>query len=219
MTEMDLLNWARGPGLTIASAIFVAGIALRLFEIFSLGRKTDVSTTRPGQGGSGWRTMLTRSFPRGPLMRGALITYVSGYVFHLGMFAVLLFFVPHIDLFANQFGIRWPGMPSPLIDAIALVSIVALAVALAHRLSHPVKRYLSGFQDYATWLLTFLPLATGYFAFHHQLLPYTTMLAVHILSVELLMVFFPFTKLFHAVSTFAARRYTGAMLAHKGAEL
>jgi nitrate reductase gamma subunit len=219
MNEMELLNWVRGPGLQIASAVFVAGIALRLFEVFSLGRGKDLSPTRPGQGGSGWRTMLMRSFPRAPLMRGALVTYVSGYVFHLGMFVVVLFFVPHIDLFANQFGIRWPGLPTPLIDVIALLSIVALAVALFHRLSHPVKRFLSTFQDYATWLLTFAPLVTGYLAFHHQLLPYTTMLAVHILSVEALMVFFPFTKLFHGLSTFVARRYAGTMLAHKGAEL
>ena len=39
MSDMDLLLWARGPGLHIALAIFIAGMLLKLFEIFSLGRK------------------------------------------------------------------------------------------------------------------------------------------------------------------------------------
>jgi nitrate reductase gamma subunit len=50
-------------------------------------------------------------------------------------------------------------------------------------------------------------------------MPYTTMLAVHILSVELLMVLLPFTKLFHAASTFVSRWYNGEILGHKGAAL
>ena len=46
MTAMDLLLWARGPGLGIAIAIFLFGMTLRLFEIYSLGRKRDLSTPR-----------------------------------------------------------------------------------------------------------------------------------------------------------------------------
>jgi nitrate reductase gamma subunit len=219
MNEMELLNWARGPGLQIATAVFVAGLLLRFFEIFSLGRKRDISPTRPGQGGAGWRTLVTRSLPKRVFLKDSYATYVVGYVFHLGFFITLFFFAPHIDLFANQFGLHWPALPSALVDAIALVAIIALVVALAHRLSHPVKRFLSSFGDYLAWALTLLPLLTGYLAFHHLLLPYTMMLAIHLLSVELLMVLLPFTKLFHAGSIFVSRWYNGEILGHKGAAL
>ena len=56
--------------------------------------------------------------------------------------------------------------------------------------------------------LLFLPLVTGYMAYHRLGLDYTSMLAVHILSVELLMVALPFTNLTHAFTFMFARWYT-----------
>jgi len=44
------------------------------------------------------------------------------------------------------------------------------------------------------------------------------MLALHILSVELLMIAFPFTKLMHAVTFVFARYYNGAIQGRKGAQ-
>jgi nitrate reductase gamma subunit len=42
------------------------------------------------------------------------------------------------------------------------------------------------------------------------------LLVLHIGSVELLMVAFPFTKLMHAFTLFMARYYNGAMAGRKG---
>ncbi len=39
MTEIELLSWARGPGLQIATIIFVAGVVIRIFEISGSGQK------------------------------------------------------------------------------------------------------------------------------------------------------------------------------------
>ena len=91
-----------------------------------------------------------------------------------------------------------------------------MLVLLADRILNPVKRFLSTFEDWFTWALTFLPLLTGWLAVRHLLLPYTTMLALHILSVELLLVFLPFTKLFHAFTVFGSRWFNGTVNAHKG---
>ena len=44
------------------------------------------------------------------------------------------------------------------------------------------------------------------------------LLALHILSVELLMVLFPFTRLMHAFTLFMARWYTGAVSGFRGVE-
>lgn len=219
MSDMDLLLWARGPGLQIALAIFIAGTLLKLFEIFSLGRKQDLSTPRPGNAAAGWKTILSRSLPNRVLLKRTFPTYLMGYTFHIGFFVALLFFAPHIQLFRNTVGLGWPALPSPLVDGATLLAIVALLLMLAYRLAHPVKRFLSTFDDYASWALTLAPLLSGYLAFHHLLLPYTLMLALHILSVELLLVFMPFTKLFHTVSLFISRWYNGDALGHKGARL
>lgn len=219
MNEADLLVFARGDGLRIAVAIFVFGMLLRLFEILALGRRADLSPARAGRSGAGWRIVFSRSLPRRVLARSSYATYLLGYVFHLGFFVTLFFYVPHIRLARHLFGLSWPGLPTAVVDAVALTTLLALLAALVHRLYHPVKRFLSGFGDYLAWTLTFLPVASGYLAFHHLLLPYTTLLALHILSVELLLVAMPFTKLAHAVTLFVARWHNGQILGHKGAVL
>ena len=94
--------------------------------------------------------------------------------------------------------------------------MVALGMLLAHRLNNPVKRMLSGFGDYLAWVVTLLPLLTGYMAYHHLLFEYTLMLSLHLFSVELLLVVLPFSKLFHTFSVFISRWYNGDIFGRKG---
>jgi len=77
-------------------------------------------------------------------------------------------------------------------------------------------RFLSRFQDYLAWLLTLLPVATGYIAFHRVGLAPPILIAVHIISVELFLIVFPFTKLMHAFTLFMSRYYNGAIAGYKG---
>jgi len=216
MDAMQLLLWARGPALGIAFAIFLFGMLLRLFEIYSLGRNKDLAPPRSHSPGSGWRTVVMRSFSAKSMLKASMLTYVTGYTFHIGFFVVLLFLLPHIELIRSITGLHWPALPTPFIDLIAVASIIALIVALISRVMNPVKRFLSGFGDYLAWAVTLLPLLTGYLAYHHLLLDYTRMLAMHILSVELLLVVIPFTKLTHMATLFIARWYNGDWFARKG---
>jgi nitrate reductase gamma subunit len=94
-----------------------------------------------------------------------------------------------------------------------------MLVLLWRRVTEPVARYLSDFEDYLVWLVSFLPLLTGYMSYHHLLLPYHWMLGIHILSVEALLVLFPFTKLTHAVTFMIARYYTGHRAGEKGVQI
>ena len=48
--------------------------------------------------------------------------------------------------------------------------------------------------------------------------PYPFILGLHILSVEVLMVLFPFTKLMHTFILFIARWYNGAVSGLRGVE-
>jgi nitrate reductase gamma subunit len=141
---------------------------------------------------------------------------VAGYVFHIGFFVVLLLFAPHILVFRDVLGFGWPSIPTPIVDATTLVTIITLLAILVHRIKHKVMRFLSRFQDYLVWFVTILPLVTGYLAFHRIGLTPPMLIAIHILSVELLMVVFPFTKLMHAFTLFMARYYNGAIAGYKG---
>jgi len=216
MTETDLLLWARGPGLQIASIIFVVGVVVRLFGIFTLGRKPNLAEARGSAMAGGLRTILTRSFPDSSTHKRSAFTHIAGYVFHIGFFVTLFLYAPHILVIDAVMGVSWPALPTPIVDATAVLTMITLVAVLLHRISDPVLRFLSRFQDYFVWFLTILPVATGYIAFHRIGLPPPTLIAVHILSVELLMVVFPFTKLMHAFTLFMARWYNGAIAGYKG---
>ncbi len=216
MNDMQFLTWVRGTGLDIALSIFVLGVLWRLFEIYSLGRKPDLTAPRHAAGASGLHTIFRRTLPAEGMLKRAPVSIIGGTAFHIGLAIVVFLFAPHILLIKNLTGLSWPGLPSQFIDLVAVVTMAAMVVVLVDRINKPVKRYLSTFGDWFAWTLTFLPVLTGWMAVQHLLLPYTTMLAIHILTVELLLVFLPFTKLFHAFTAFGSRWYIGKINGHKG---
>ena len=216
MSEVEFLLWVRGPGLVIAVAVSVLGWLLRLVEIYGTGRKGDVAPPRDPTPGSGWRTVLSRSVPTRGMRKHSPVSLVGGYIFHLGLFITFFLSIPHIEFIRGIFGFGWPGLPSPLVDFVAVITWITLLVVLVSRLTDRVKRFLSDWADYWAWLVTFLPVLTGWMAYHHVLLSYTTMLAIHILAVEVLLISLPFGKLSHLATLWVSRWYNGDSFARKG---
>ena len=218
MTETELLTWARGPGFQIATIILVLGIMLRLFEIIMLGRKANLAEAKGSEMSSGLRTIFTRTIPDASTFKRSTFTITAGYIFHIGLFVVIFLFAPHILFFKDVLYISWPALPSTVIDATAVITIITLVAVLVHRLKDPVKRFLSNFDDYLGWFVTIMPLVTGYIAFHRIGMPAPTLIAIHILSIQLLMVVFPFTKLMHMFTLVLARWYNGAISGYRGVQ-
>ena len=218
MGANELLSWARGPGFDIALIIFVGGMLLRLLEILALGKKPDLSPPRGSGPKGGVETILTRMLPRKSVFEKEPLRIINGYVLHFGFFIVLFLYGPHIVLFESFLGFGWPALPSGMIDAASAITIVSLGIALALRLNNKVVRFLSTKDDYIAWAITLLPVLTGYMAYNHLLGSYTMMLALHLLSVELLMVLAPFTKLTHMFSFAMARWYQGYQAGRRGVE-
>lgn len=229
---MTLLDFARGPALQWSVAIFVFGLLWRLVGVFFLRTKVDLSAPRNPATWKGLRLIALRSWPRKEFLGGTAFGEVMGYTFHLGFLVTLFFYVPHLLFFESVFkglfgtdlegllGFRWPALPTAAITFLSAISIAALLAVLVHRITNPVKRLISNFDDYFSWLLTVAPLATGMLAYAHAGgVRYETLLGAHILSAEALLVWFPFGKLIHAFTIFAARGATGLIFERKGASL
>jgi nitrate reductase gamma subunit len=77
-------------------------------------------------------------------------------------------------------------------------------------------KHISTFEDYLVWTVTFLPLITGYIAYHRMINPYPLALGLHILAAEIFLIVLPFTKLTHMFTVFIARWYNGAIFGRKG---
>jgi nitrate reductase gamma subunit len=217
-TSIDFLLWVKGPAFDVALAVFIIGILIRLFEILLLGRTPDLAEAKGSEFSAGLKTLINRNLPEKGSLKRSPFTVIGGYIWHIGFLITLFLFIPHIELLNATFGVKWPGLANHLVDAVAVVTLVTLSAMLIDRMTHPVKRFLSGPEDYLVWVLTFLPLLTGYLAYHRLIDPYPLVLGLHILSAELLMVVFPFTKLMHAITFIFARWYNGAMAGRRGVQ-
>ena len=218
MSEIEFLSWVRGPAFQIASIIFIAGVIIRILEVLMLGRKPNLAEAKGSEMRSGLRTIVSRSIPDKNTFKRSTYTFVAGYIFHIGLFIAIFFFAPHILMFKEVTGLSWPSLPTPIVDAFTVVTIIALIALLLHRFNNAVLRYLTNIEDIVVWVVTILPLITGYIAFHRIGTTAPMLLAIHILSVELLLVVFPFTKLMHAFTLFFARWYNGAISGYRGVE-
>ena len=98
-----------------------------------------------------------------------------------------------------------------------MVTLTLFCGVLFRRVTSPVIRMLSNFDDYFSWFITMAVMATGIAATAHIGAPYQTLLAHHILSVDVLLVWFPFGKLMHAFYIFPSRAINSAILSRKGA--
>ncbi|MDP1537895.1 MAG: hypothetical protein Q8L95_12005 [Burkholderiales bacterium] len=223
---MELLEFARGPGLTIALTLFIIGVAWRLYGIFRLGRKKDYSAPRSTATTTGaLRMILRKMWPHREFRADSAAATFNGYLYHLGWFIAFLAFVPHIAFVKRLTGISWPALPDPVMYIATAIAILGLIAALLRRLTDPVLKLLSNFDDYFSWIVTMLPLITGMALIHdsyyglEQIAPtkYPVPLALHLLSLELLLIWMPFGKLSHAFLVFLCRGTTGAAFARKGA--
>jgi nitrate reductase gamma subunit len=217
---MDLLGFARGPALKVAIAIFCLGVVWRIVGFGLLRMRRDFNKPRAPIAKylvGGLVTVGSRSWPHREFIGRTGAGEALGYSYHLGLFAVVLLFGPHIAFLGSLFGITWPGLPSSLITVISVLTLTLFVAVLFRRVTNPVMRMLSNFDDYFSWLVTMLVLVTGLAATAHFGAPYQTLLALHILSVDLLLVWFPFGKLMHAFYIFPSRALNGAILARKGA--
>lgn len=216
---MDLLDFARGPAINVAMAVLVFGVLWRLFALFFLGKPVDRTVPRPGTPGpfaAGIREIFRRMLPHPTFAFAERFSFYNGFVFHLGLAIVVFGFRPHILFVKNLTGLSWPALPSGVIYAVGAVTALSLAAALIKRVTNPVQRFISTFDDYLSWIVTIAPVLTGLAAVGHVGARYETLLAIHILSVAVLLIWLPFGKLFHAFLVFLTRSTTGGFLARRG---
>ena len=215
---MNLLDFARGAAMKWSIAVFLFGVLWRLFGVLLLRRTHDYSAPRTHNAAfAALQTIISRSWPRKEFQARTAYGVTVSYVFHVGLAIVVFGFVPHILLIHSLIGVGWDGLPGGVVYFFAVITLVALLMAIIRRLTHPVLRLLSNFDDYFSWLVTAAPVITGLLAVAHYGARYETLLAVHILSFELLLIWFPFGKLMHSLLLPLARGQTGAYYGRRGA--
>jgi len=217
---MELLEFARGEGLRVAVIIFSAGLIWRLVHLLLTKRKTDLSEARlSGEVAGGFRTIFSRFVHHKPFRERTRNGAIISYTFHIGLAIILLGGAPHILFIESFSGLSWLPLPTIIVHVAAAITLAALIAGILRRLGHPVLKMLSNFDDYFSWLITTLPVITGLLAVAHIGARYEVMLAFHILSFDMFLIWFPFGKLMHSIIVFGSRYTTGVTFTRRGARV
>ncbi len=220
---MSLLDFARGPGFFWAFSILIAGLIWRFSGLALFRWRRELAQPRrPGTLtalAAGVRAVGMRSLPPHDLEKNIKFQHFTGYAWHIGWFVTFLLLGAHMPLIRSILGFGWPNLPNGVVLVITAITLGILLTLYVRRLLHPVLRVITDADDHVSVLLTILPLVTGVAAFGHWSpfgIGYPRMLAIHILSIELLMIWLPFGKIFHVATGLLTRFRLGAELIRRG---
>jgi len=203
-----------GPLWYFSLGVFIIGVLFRLFSILRAGLKKDLSPARGGAVAGALRNVFTRSIPRRDVATRGRLVLVAGYLFHLGLFALLFFAQPHVDFLAERItGFGWPALPYWAFIVSAEIAFIGLLILWLHRMLHPVTRLLSSADDHVGTGLVFLVMLTGCLALAQS---FEGLRLLHLFLAELLLIYFPFSNLMHAFTFAFSRSYSGAVMGRKG---
>jgi nitrate reductase gamma subunit len=197
----------------IALWVFAIGVLWRILSIFFVGNKKDLSVARTTGLTGAIAANISRFFPRAEMRSRTRLHVIAGYMFHLGLFALLFFAAPHILFVESLTGLSWPAMPYWAFIVTAQLAFVGLLLLWIHRVMDPVTRLISSADDHVASILTFIVMLTGCMAL---LEGFEGLRVLHRFTVELLMVYFPFSRLMHAFMFIPSRAFTGAWFGRRG---
>ena len=214
---MTLLDFARGPALQWSLIILIFGVLWRITGSMLIMARKDLSKPRRNTAvRDGFATIARRSLPEHQFEKKIRFQHYTGYAWHIALFISVLFFGPHILFFESVLGFGWPNLPNSIILVTGAIALAILIALLIRRTSHPVPRLISNADDYISIIVVIVPIITGILAFAHLGARYETLLAIHLLSVEALFVWFPFGKLIHTALTFPSRFQAGSTFGRRG---
>lgn len=218
---MTLIGFIEGPLLWIAFLTFLIGSALRLLFFFTLSTKKDKPVYRYFSLKWMLISIFRWLFPANVDIRKNPVFTILGYIFHICLLAVPLFYSAHLALWQeSRFGWSWWQMPDVWADWMTLILIAISIFFIVRRIVLAEVRIITTVSDYLLIVACALPFVTGYlnthpdgsaYAWVTSVLPvygqYSTV--IHILTGEIMLIIVPFTKLSHWVLFFVSRTVTG----------
>jgi len=208
------LNFVEGPLWYLAATVFVVGVVWRLAAIARAGLRDDLSVPRTSGAPGAVATMFRRFMPHREFARAARFQMTAGYLFHIGLFVLVLFAAPHVAFIESRIlGFAWQPAPHWVFLVAADAAFAGLLMLWLRRMLDPVLRRISTLDDHLGSGLTFLVMFTGCMALLES---HDGLRALHMLTVDLLLIYFPFSRLMHAFTFLISRGFTGATMARKG---
>ena len=200
-----------GPLVWISFSVFVLGSALQVWGFYRLSRKAVQSPHVPSLPPQKKKT-TTLLATITVFLRQAKFTVLAIHpltiaistLFHVCLLVVPIFLLGHNELIELAFGVSLPSIPERVSDGLTVIVLICCAYFLGRRILLAHMRAITSLADYLVIGLAIVPFLSGFMAFH-QIYDYRTVMIVHMLSGELMLMAIPFTKLTHMIFFFLNR--------------
>lgn len=208
-----LYHLARGPLVWISIIVCVVGTVIRSWRLLSLTRTyqvgdgIDFGPPRKPQKASRFSLEdLPELIEKLKLtvLGTSPVTIVVSFVFHCCLIIVPIFLLAHNLLIEDAIGFSLFSFSERTADILTIVFLLCGVYFLSRRLFLPRVRAITTFYDYVILFITVAPFLTGFLAYY-QFFDYRTIITLHMLAGELMLVAIPFTKVFHMIFFFVGR--------------
>ncbi|NNE21809.1 MAG: hypothetical protein HKN11_04290 [Rhizobiales bacterium] len=207
-------QFIEGPLWTFAATVFLVGVAWRIVAIMMIGKPKDLTVAKSSSMAGAAKSIALHSVPHGGNLSRTIYHVISGYAFHLGLFALLFLAAPHVTFISERIvTVPWPAMPRWAFIIAAEAAFAGLILLYLRRLTDPIMRQLSDWDDHVGTWLTFLAMLTGCLALQES---HIGLRLFHMVTVQVWMIYFPFSRLMHAFTFAMARKHTGATYGRRG---
>jgi nitrate reductase gamma subunit len=206
----SLYNFVSGPLVWLAFIIFIGGCLYRLISLMVLVHKKEKFIYSYMSWKYSLRSIVRWSTPFATenMRRHPAMTIVA-YVFHVCLILTPIFLLAHVTLVDESWDLSWWTLPDTLAAIMTLLVIGACVFFLVRRLVNPEVQYVTSASDYILLAIVAAPFITG-FLVYYQWFGYQTLLILHILSGEIMLVAIPFTRLSHMLFAPLTRAYMGS---------
>lgn len=207
-----MYDFIRGPLIPIAFVIFILGLVFQFIQFFKLTKKKEwvfpPLEVKPEKKTVGQWIALCLASLNGTMWKTDSAMTLMTSIFHICLFVVPIFLLGHNILLDQSWGFSVWSLPECLADILTLVVLICVAFFLARRLFLRRVRAITTAYDYVILFIAAAPFLTGIFAYH-QWAQYHTVITLHILSGEVMLIVIPFTKLGHMLFFFLYRFLIG----------
>lgn len=205
-----IYEFVTGPLAWLTWTAFLIGSLWRIWSMYTLAKAKDASSLAFMSWKFSLRSIGHWLIPFGTLGWRKNPALTAGtFLFHLLLFIVPIFLTAHVMLWDQFFGITFPAIPDPLGDYLTIVVIGLCAFFAIRRFQNPNVCYITKPADWIALAIVFAPFLTGFLAYR-QVLDYDTMIILHILAGEIMLVAIPWTRLSHMVFAVFTRSYMGS---------
>lgn len=205
-----MVDIVQGPLITIAFVLFILGVLFQAIQFFRLTRKKEwghlpiAYEVKPEKMTLGKIVASCMASLKGTLWKTDPVLTIATSVFHLLLILTPLFLLSHNILLDLSCGWSLISFPETLSDGLTLIVLLCGAYFLGRRLFLARVRAITALYDYIILFIAMAPFLTGFLAYH-QWFHYETVMLLHILSGEIMLIAIPFTKLGHMLFFFLYR--------------